>query len=82
MSSVAAQEEGVAGRSSQTVAEPTDPRSVFHRTPLTHIALMERERERRFRTHQGEVSQNELFSHLHQVVDSGLKPEVILKPSV
>lgn len=34
---VASQEEGVACRSSQTVAEPTDTRSMFHRTAFTYI---------------------------------------------
>lgn len=42
--SVAAQEEGVAGRSSQTVAQSTDSRSMFHRTALAHITLR-RERQ-------------------------------------
>lgn len=37
--SVAAQEEGVAGCSSQAVAQPADARTVFQGAALAHVAL-------------------------------------------
>lgn len=42
--SVAAQEEGVAGGSSQAVAQAADSRSMFHRTALAHVTLKETDR--------------------------------------
>lgn len=40
--SVAAQEEGVAGCSSQTVAQPADARTVFQGAAFAHVALRDR----------------------------------------